>query len=107
MGRIFPGLRDDNWVRAQDPGHYVLQLIGARDIRTLELYLADAPEIRSGLAVITTWNAGNPWYVFIYGIYPDRDAAVADLGRLPAVIRKGEPWPRTIASVLSDLQKTQ
>ena len=107
MSRLFAGLKDGNWVRSQDPGHYVLQLIGARDVKTLEQYLAGAPEIRSKLAVIATWNAGKPWYVFIYGMYPDRDTAVAAASKLPAVVRSSQPWPRTVASVLIDLQKTE
>ncbi|MBF8270491.1 MAG: hypothetical protein HW386_2200 [Gammaproteobacteria bacterium] len=107
MSRIFTGLKNDSWVRTQNPGNYVLQLIGARDIKTLEQYLEGVPEIRAKLAVITTYKAGKPWYVFIYGIYPNRETAVADVSKLPAVVRKGEPWPRTVASVLIDLQKTQ
>lgn len=104
---FFAGLKGNNWVRAQEPGKYVLQLIGARDIRTLEQYLETYPELRDGLAVITTVNDGKPWYVFIYGEYPDRAAATADLNNLPANIRRAQPWPRPLASVQLDLEKAK
>jgi len=103
----FAGLKDSDWIRSQDPGQYVLQLIGARDLKSLEQYLAAAPALRPKLVFISTYNAGKPWYVFLYGMYRDHDSAVADVATLPAVVRKGQPWPRTVASVQSDLQKGQ
>jgi DamX protein len=106
LSNAFAGLQDDNWVRTQAPGSYVLQLIGAREISTLEQYLSRRPGIRARLAVITTVNAGRPWYVLLYGLYPDRDSAAADIANLPAVVRADRPWPRTVASILADLKKT-
>ena len=105
LSDMFAGLRGEDWIRAQPANQYVLQLIGARDIKTLEKYLAQVPAIRDQLAVLTTVNNDRPWYVFIYGNYPDRTAAAADLARLPAAARTTNPWPRTLASVQADLEK--
>jgi DamX protein len=106
LSRAFTGLKDAAWLRTQNPGNYVLQLIGAREIRTLEKYLENAPGVRAKLAIISTTNAGQPWHIFVYGIYTDRDAAMADVNQLPAAIRRPQPWPRTVASVLQDLDRT-
>ena len=101
----FAGLKDGAWLRAQDPHKYVLQVIGAQDIHTLEKYLQAAPELRRQLIVIATRNAGKPWYVFLYGLYPDHDSAAAAIPRLPAAARKSRPWPRAVAEIRSNLDK--
>ena len=101
----FAGLKGGDWLRAQDPHKYVLQVIGAQEISTLEKYLQAAPELRDQLIVIASRNAGKPWYVFLYGLYPSHDAAAAAIKRLPPAARKSRPWPRAVADVRANLEK--
>lgn len=106
LSAMLAGIRGNDWIRAQAPDSYALQMIGARDIRTLEKFLATVPEMRDRLAILTTSNAGRPWYVFLYGLYPDRAAAVADLAGLPPEARVNQPWARAFSSIHQDLDKS-
>lgn len=105
LSPLFTGLKGGDWLRDQDPHKYVLQVIGAQEITTLEKYLRAAPELRERLIVIATRNAGKPWYVFLYGLYPDHDSAAAAIPRLPAAARQSRPWPRAVADIRSELAK--
>jgi DamX protein len=40
-----------------------------------------------------------PWYVLMYGIYPDREAALAGRNQLPKTLQNNKPWPRDLKSV--------
>lgn len=101
---IFSGLKGADWLHQQSPEQYVLQLIGARDIKTLEAFLQGQNQLRDKLAVFSTINAGKPWYVLVYGIYPDRAAALAELKRLPGRVKAQKPWPRPMASIQLDIE---
>lgn len=107
FSRQFAGLRGADWVRAQDPDKYVLQVIGAQEVKTLEQYLAALPELRNRLAVIATRKDGQPWYVLLYGLYPDHDTARRDINNLPADARRSRPWARPVAAVQQDLDMNQ
>jgi len=107
LSRQFSGIKGDDWLRSQAPQHYVLQVIGAREVATLEQFLAGSPKLHDELVVISTWKDGQPWYVFLYGIYPDHDTALKDIDNLPAAARRARPWPRSVASVQQDLDKTR
>ncbi|RME32948.1 MAG: sporulation protein, partial [Gammaproteobacteria bacterium] len=46
-----------------------------------------------------TRHRGRPWYVVVYGYYPDRERARAALARLPASLKKGRPWLRRVGEI--------
>jgi len=83
----------------------VLQLIGAYDQQTLVKFLQGQSAIFNKIAMITTYNDGKPWYVLVYGVYPNRDAAAAEVVSLPAKVKSYRPWPRSIASIHNDLDE--
>ncbi|MFQ5659384.1 MAG: AAA family ATPase [Gammaproteobacteria bacterium] len=102
---VFPGIKGLDWLRQQPAESYVLQLMGAYDQDTIKKFLGEQPTLNDKLAAFSTSNAGKPWYVLVYGIYPNRDVAAAAIDQLPAAIRSEHPWPRPIAGIHRDIEK--
>ncbi len=91
--------RDLDWLRQQDRSHYVIQLVGTRDAAAAAKFLDDH-KLGSQGAWFVTSREGKPWYVVVYGIYPDSASARAAVKTLPEILRAGSPWPRSVASVI-------
>jgi DamX protein len=88
----------------QANSRYSLQLLGTRQEKTIAEYIN-----RNGLdieqcAYYRGSFQGGTWYVLLYGLYPNRDAAVEARVGLPERVSKGEPWPRSLASVHSAIR---
>ncbi len=88
-----------DWLREQDPSRYVIQLVGTRDAAAAGKFLDDH-KLGSKGAWFVTSREGKPWYVVVYGMYPDRASARAAVKTLPDALRAGSPWPRSVASVV-------
>lgn len=95
------GGRDLDWLRRQNASHYVIQLVGTRDASAARRFLA-SHELDDKAAWVATSHQNEPWYVVVYGIYPDNASARAAIATLPEALRAGSPWPRSVASVLEN-----
>jgi DamX protein len=93
--------RDLDWLRKQDPSHYVIQLVGTRDAAAAGKFLEDH-ELGSRGAWFVTSHENKPWYIVVYGIYPDNSSARTAINALPETLRARSPWPRTVASVVEN-----
>ncbi len=96
--------RNIDWLIKQDPGKYVLQLIGAYEEDTIKLYLKSFDSNDEQIIAFTTSNKGKNWHVLVYGLYDNRDKAVAAIETLPNRAKLMAPWPRTVGSI-KDLLK--
>ena len=92
---------DLNWLRTQDPSHYVIQLVGTRDKSAAARFLDDH-RLGSKGAWFVTSHEDKPWYVVVYGLYPNGTAARAAIKSLPRALQDGAPWPRSVASVVEN-----
>ena len=90
---------DLGWLRKQNPSHYVIQLVGTRDGAAAGKFVDDH-KLGSKGAWFLTSHEDKPWYVVVYGIYPDNASARAAIRTLPDSLRAGSPWPRSVASVV-------
>jgi DamX protein len=98
------GIRSSEWLKQQVPDHYVLQLIGVHD-QTMILRIIDKHKsMKEKLSMFLTVNQNKPWYVLVYGLYKDRDSAVADVPNLPADVQTMSPWPRQIVTIHKALE---
>jgi DamX protein len=88
-----------DWLRKQNPSHYVIQLVGTRDARAAERFLADHHLGSKGVWFVTS-HENKPWYVVVYGVYPDNASARAAIKALAEPLRAGSPWPRSVASLI-------
>jgi len=76
-----------------DPTAYTIQLVGtsveAEAIRFAALE-ADA------IVIETKDESGQPWFIVVKGVYPDRPTAVS---AIPSVPSETKPWARSIGSI--------
>ena len=91
--------RDLGWLRRQNPSHYVIQVLGVRDTSAVHQFF-DTHKLAAKGAWYVTSHENKPWYVVVYGVYPDRASARAAIKSLPGALRAGSPWPRSVASVI-------
>jgi len=99
-----PVVKDIKWLTKQDPKKYVLQLIGAYEQETIDIYLKAFNDSDKRIISFTTSNKGKQWHVLIYGLYAGRDEAVAAIDTLPTKAKLMAPWPRTVQSIKDLLQ---
>ena len=93
------GPRREAWLLAQQDALYSLQLLGSRSEESVVAYIHRYRLNPSLSAYYRGDYRGSDWYVLLYGIYPDRQAALEARADLPAAVRKAKPWPRDLASV--------
>jgi DamX protein len=89
------------WLRAQDPSHYVIQLVGTRDKSAAARFLDDHRLGVEGAWFVTS-HENKPWYVVVYGLYPDGVAARAAIKTLPRPLQDGAPWARSVGSIVEN-----
>lgn len=96
------GLYGEAWVQAQPAGHVTIQLLAAAQPETLEQYVAEH-RIAGPLAQYRTRRDGQILSILVQGSYPSRADAEAAVGRLPARVRRGNPWVREFSAVQDDV----
>nr|VFJ63097.1 MAG: Sporulation related domain-containing protein [Candidatus Kentron sp. DK] len=87
------------WLRQQDPRHYTIQLVGLSTKKRMMRYIEEH-RLASRVAWLKTINRGKDLFVVVYGVYPNRKAASAEVKTLPPALRKTKPWPLTIGDLL-------
>jgi len=97
-----PGLRPADWMAGSDGSRYVLQLIGAAEMQTIEHYVNRAGLPKRKITLVNTVNKGRPWHILVYGSYASHAAARADAERLTPYARRLKPWPRRVAAVRAE-----
>jgi len=95
--------RDRSWLNTQAPDDYTLQLVGARDLAAIRKFIAEH-KIPSPHAIFQRDLNGKPWYSLVGGVYPNRDAAVAERAKLKPPLNRSGVWPRTFASIQEQLK---
>ena len=92
------GIKDKTWLNQQNPKHYTLQILGARDPETLIKFVR-----QHGIKADTAWYAtnlkGKPWYVLVHRFYTNKDVARQSIARLPKGLQEARPWVKSVASI--------
>lgn len=83
---------------------FTLQLQGSRASKSALDFIRKQAD-KSNFYYFTTIYKGGPWHVVVYGRYPSRETAMADVKNLPAALRRLKPWARTVSGVQSDIRK--
>lgn len=98
------GIRDSDWLRQQNPAHWTLQVLGARDTSTLLKFVREH-KLGEDTAWYTTQLNGKPWYVLVHRFYTSADIARKGLTLLPPDIQRGHPWVKSMAAIHKDIRK--
>ncbi len=93
------GIKDPAWLRAQNPAHWTLQILGARDPQTLVNFIGQFKLNTDDTAWYVTDLKGKPWYVLLYRFYTDQDVARQSITRLPTEVQQGHPWVKSLDAV--------
>lgn len=86
------------WLQETVPGHFTLQLVGARDKKSLTAFMAQNG-VKPPYAIFARNLTGAPWYSLVAGHYRTRQAAVNARDKLPWRLKAGGVWPRTFGSI--------
>jgi septal ring-binding cell division protein DamX len=92
------GIKGHNWIAAQDPQQFTVQLIGFGNEMAAIRYIHNN-HLESQSAYYSTRRFGRPWFAVIYGKFSSRDAAHQALKRLPSVLRSASPWVRSFRDI--------
>jgi DamX protein len=104
--RTPPVARREDWLLAQKPTNYTLQLLGVSEEPSVLAFIK-RHGLEGRVAYFHTYRDGTDWYALVYGIYANREAARAARSTLPAAVQKQDPWPRSLASVHTDINKAR
>ncbi|HHB92907.1 MAG TPA: hypothetical protein ENK59_06835 [Thioploca sp.] len=96
-------VKNEVWIKEQNPKYYTLQVLGAYDQITLSKFL-EQHKLKE-VAMYKTSFQGRNWYVLLYGNYSSYSKAKTALDKLPASLRNStKPWIRTFGSVQKRLK---
>jgi DamX protein len=91
---IQPIVHDVDWIMAQETSLYTFQLMGSWDEQEVSEFIK-IHALSDKVARFTSTRQGQPWYVLIYGLYPNKEAALeaseawsAKLAALPTWLRR-------------------
>lgn len=82
----------------QAGGPFTLQIMGLRDIRSVQAVMQRNAGVQ-GLRYHTSTLNGEPWYVIVQGEYPSRQAAQAAVKNLPAALQASKPFPKSVSAL--------
>lgn len=89
----------EEWVLAQDPDHYTIQLIRSRNRQALDYVRKHLKAATRPMAYYRSTSTGKQWYGLVYGVFPNRHSAEAAFRGLPAPIHQAGALIRPFSSV--------
>ncbi len=95
------------WLLQQPETSFSLQLLGSRNEQSIAGYIRQHQLDEQQAAYYRGLYRGGAWYVLMYGVYPNKEAAVAGRDALPVQVRQAKPWPRQLKSVHESIREAQ
>ena len=87
-----------NWLKRQQPQHYVIQLFGSRDRAATTRFIRDHG-LGEKATVLEVKLKQAPWFVVVTGLYTTRTAANSAIHAMPPPLVKQKPWPRAVSTL--------
>jgi DamX protein len=97
----------EDWLLQQAPGDYSLQVLGSRHQQSIIDYIEHHHLPAGETAYYRGRYKDADWYVLMFGVFPSRQDALDARARLPARVRKENPWPRSMESVHAAIRAAQ
>ena len=91
-------LGPQEWVAAQNPNYYTLQLASSTNQALIQKYYGEN-NLAGKAGYYHSKRSGEDWYALVYGAYPTVQDAKAAIGNLPEDLKKWSPWVRNIKSI--------
>ncbi len=88
----------EEWIRAQSPNHYTLQLASSTNRKLIEKYYNEN-QLQGIAGYYINRRQGEDWYALVYGAYPTVNEANSAITTLPKDLRKWSPWVRKLKDI--------
>ena len=95
--RAEPVLGND-WLLKQPSGHYTIQLAASDSEAAIRNFVSKQPA-QDDLYYLHVRRRGGNWFIVVLGSYSKVIDARDKLDRLPASIRKNDPWVRSVSAI--------
>lgn len=92
------GLSDRDWLLAQDPARYTIQLASAPNEEKAAEFI-DKYALRGRTVAVEAVRGSGSYYIVLYNSYATNAEAARGIESLPQALRKNDPFARRIASV--------
>lgn len=86
------------WVKAQSPVHYTVQLLATNQRAAAEKFI-DVHDISDKATIFQFRRNGKTWFSVIHGVYTSRELASAAVAAMPAELRRQSPWIREFSGI--------
>ena len=86
------------WVAAQNPSYYTLQLASSTNQALIMKYYKEN-NLLGKAGYYRSKRSGEDWYALVYGAYPTVQDAKMAIENLPIDLKKWSPWVRNIKSI--------
>lgn len=95
-----PDYAGDNWFQRY-PDHWTIQIVGVANQQNLDAFIKLQQLDDQDYRIVETQVSGAPWWVVIYGHYPNRDAADKARYNLPTDLAS-DAWLRPLSSLAGE-----
>ena len=86
------------WVKAQNPNFYTLQLASSTNSKLIQKYFSEN-QLSGKAGYYKNRREGENWYALVYGAYPNATAANKAIADLPQDLKKWSPWVRKLKNI--------
>ncbi|AFJ02923.1 Sporulation domain protein [Methylophaga frappieri] len=95
--------KDANWVMQQNAVHYTFQLMGSWDRTEIDRFVQHH-DLQEDYAIFASLREGKNWYALIYGVYPNKRAAVQASKNWAAPLSGISTWLRRFQGVQQQIK---
>lgn len=92
------GLSPEQWLRAQSPDHYTIQLAASGSKEGVERFIRQH-NLTGTTVYLRGSKGGKPLFYLLMGSFPDRHQANLHIESLPGKLRTSKPWARPFADM--------
>ena len=96
-GKRHPAFRDVFWVESQSKDSHTFQVLGSYNESTATRFVEQVG--LQDLYYVQSSYKGKPWFVVLYGVFPDITAARRAGMALPLRVAREKPWIRSISGL--------
>ncbi len=96
---------DRQWLLAQDPKHYTVQIMSLQTKKSIAKAFAAVPA-KEDNAFYRKQIRGKQWFILLSGLFPDHKTAENYMQTLPSEIRQAGPLLRSFRAVQDELKNS-
>lgn len=87
-----------NWLQAQNPKHYTIQLLASRKQGAIQQYIEEH-SLGGQVGHFKSLRGGQVWFTLVYGAFASKTSARQAISSLPPSLRRTSPWVRRMGDI--------